>query len=312
MTRMGKSRSGAIGVGLVMLACSEQAATNPLLVAGYGPAVSGGSGGAGGTSNNGGGGGAMPPMKTSATLATGEWMLLGFEHAVTVSLSQRAGKDRLVLGGAGCVAGPFYRDDCVAPAGVLDDCGLLSGVGHEGSVSFSIDFSTKATYAADLYVEAYGRRMVGAFSLGPLGAPALFNEALPWIPLSVVGHDCLPFVPPSTPDLSAIADLATLNGEYSLQGREPLGWLEPGQPYRLIAGKSDLHYVIGGRFGAFWSADLQWIPESRTLKAGPVEPTIPGMPVELLAHFDEDDVVSDLMVTLADGQTGVVLPVAAK
>lgn len=301
-----------IGLGLLQLACSEQRAENPLLVAGFGPIVSAGAGGAGGTASGSGGSELMPPQKPRSTLATGEWALLGFEHEVGIRIDVRAGGDRLVLSGSGCVAGPFYRDDCAPPPGALDDCGQLSGVGSDESVSFSIDFSTKATYAANVYVERYGLRMVGAFSVGQLGAPGLFSEALPWLPLSSTGHECLPGVTHSRPDLSAIDDLATLDGHYFLQGNEPLGWLEAEQPYRLIARKGAQDYAIGGRFGAFWSPDLLWSPETRTLTAGPVEPTVPGMPIQLIAHFNEDNTVSDLLVTLADGQTGVVLPLSAK
>lgn len=271
-------------------------------------------GGAAGTSS--GAAGTSGPIAPPPP-ANGLWLLYGFEDPVTVDLKLQTSPTRpgFDVRGSGCFDGPgdLLGDPSCGGGTFADSCGPISGLGTGSSLSFAIDFAVgiggpNVVYGANVSVSRDGTRMAGAFSTGRASALSQISEALGWIKVETLERrSCNSWVFPPA-DVGPL-DWSTLRGRFRLQGDVAVGWLAPGQDHPLGAYRGGAFTAVTGAFGAFWNPDFHWDEGTRTVTAGPVPETVPGMPIELRMRFDEKLALTEIVATTAAGETGSFLRV---
>ncbi len=247
----------------------------------------------------------------------GYWLLYGFEDPVVIHLEVGPDGRAYDVTGRGCDVDWANLFD---PARYDDGfCGALEGQGAGLSLEFSFKFGNtygqgEATYAASPYASKDGTRMAGRFETTFSDEPGEFVRRLGWLRLADIGVTSASDTEVKAPsaDLGPLPDdswTGPSGWAFSLQGDASVGLLVPGQTYYETASSARV-YSFTGDLGAFWNPDFHWDEATRTLTAGPVPETVPGMPVKLELHVDAvSTAVLDVVVTLADGATGTLLPV---
>jgi hypothetical protein len=248
----------------------------------------------------------------------GLWLLEGFEDPIAIDLRVTRAAQGYQVTGRGCIEGPdpLFRDAACPLDGptFYDACGDLSGAGAGPDIQFAFDFPVSGetlAHGADIYAAQDGTRMAGGFFYGTgTGDLSLFDPALPWVRLAALGYQkaCDSF--PTPPTDTGPVDLPALglsSQPFVLQGGQPVGRLVPGQRYRM---RSVHPGVLSGELGAFWNPDFHWNAATRTLTAGPVPETVPGLPVRLDLSVSDAFHVTAVVATTADGRSGTLLPVA--
>jgi hypothetical protein len=267
-----------------------------------------------GTSDAGAEGGADltgPPLPPAP--AAGDWLLYGFEDPVAVHIEVGPDGRSYDVTGTGCWNGS---------RGLLgydaDSCGELHGHGAGLALAFVFVFPRGflggGQYAASVHVSQDGTRMAGTIStrfgeMPPAGPMGPFG----WLRLGDIGVTSAldqGKAPPA--DLGPLPNASWTGPDglsLALQGDVPLGALLPGKSYWMQESSVRV-YSFTHDLGVFWNPDFHWDEATRTLTAGPVSETIPGMPVKLEFHVDAvSTVVHDVVATLADGTRGTFLPV---
>jgi hypothetical protein len=237
------------------------------------------------------GAGALPVEPPADVV--GRWAQFGTDDANAVELVQNAG----VLSGSGCLMG--------LPAPTDPDhhyCADLVGKVQGQRVTFAYE-PDGAHEGADLWVSADGRRMAGRHSFdgtwwGPVG----------WLRF---GKDEI-FLPNfGKPEEPITLALRAHVGIWALE--------QVSGPPAIFVGRTDQGAYLNipsdvkggfvfGTLGAFWQDEMTWNEAEQTLSVGPVPETVPGLPTQLLLHF-EGGSLQAVEATRADGK---LLSFAAK
>ena len=204
----------------------------------------------------------------------GRWAMLGFEDPVAVDLDQ--GGD--AIQGRGCCIG-FPGDT------EISCCGPVTGqiVDRRASFGFAFDHGGEPyVYSTDAFVSSDGKRMAGTFSRG--------GVQVAWVRIGTYA----PYLPPPN---SALESVTT--GHYALVLSDDPGAGSDFSPQATYALSVSAQFV-SGHLGAFWSGEMAWNADQRTLVVGPVPETAPGLPVAMSLRFDATALAS-VEVVMASG-----------
>jgi hypothetical protein len=272
-------------------------------------AAASGRGGAGGSGDAAVAPGPLPPAPVA-----GYWFLYGFEDPVAVHLEVGPDGRSYNVTGMGCDVG--WKSLFDSSNDVAGDCGDLNGHGAGLALDFAFYFRHwKTTYTMHVQASKDGRRMEGTLdSQGP-DETGVGREIYGWVRLEDVGvRSAFDEWKPPSADLGPLPDDSWRDPSgfaFALQGDVPIGRWVPGQKYFLRASSVNVDSFTLD-LGAFWNPDFHWDEATRTLTAGPVPETIPGMPVKLELHVEADSkTVHDVVATTGDGTTGTLLQVPA-
>jgi hypothetical protein len=251
----------------------------------------------------------LPPAPVA-----GDWLMYGFEDPVAVHLEVGPDGRSYDVTGTGCFNGvPGLL------GGDVDACGSLQGHGSGRALTFTFTYPRGYTggggsYTASVHASQDGTRMAGTiathFGEGPMSGPM---GPFGWLRIEDLRVSPTPeqWNPPA-------ADLGPLPNEswydpssilLALSGPASLGSLRPLERYYEQESAVQVDSFTGA-LGIFWNPDFHWDEATRTLTAGPVPETIPGLPVQLELHIDATSTaVRDAVATLADGSKGTLVPV---
>jgi hypothetical protein len=201
-----------------------------------------------------------------------------FEDPIAIDVLQNGP----VLSGMGCGAGlPVSAN----PAGEWRSglCGPITGTFEAGHLRFSFpadDFS-KHVYRVEADVAANGRRMTGRLvSEGGVPQPWAFA----WLP---IGDDEPWLLMQRNPALSAAVLERSASYELAAVGAPPTDLDEASRSDRLWIMLLEQRggAMVTGSLGSFCADEMTWDPATETLVAGPVPPTVPGLPIKLVITF---------------------------
>jgi hypothetical protein len=255
--------------------------------------------------------GPLPPAPVA-----GYWFMYGFEDPVTVHLEVGpVGSDgrSFNVTGMGCDVG--WRSLFDPSNDVNGDCGELHGHGAGLALDFSFYFRHwKTTYTMHVQASKDGTRMAGTLDgQSEYDGSVVGREIYGWLRLEDVGvRSSLDTWKLPSADLGPLPDDSWTGPSgftFALQGDVQIGRWVPGQQYFVTASSVYVDSFTGD-LGPFWNPDFHWDEATRTLTAGPVPETAPGMPVTLELHVEADSkTVHDVVATSADGTTATLLQV---
>ena len=215
--------------------------------------------------------GAGAPLMDPPADVVGRWAQFGTDDANAVELLQNAD----VLSGSGCLAGLPAPSD-------LDHhyCADLIGKVQGQRVTFAYE-PGGAHEGADLWVSADGRRMAGRHR---------FDDVW-WGPVAWLrfGKDEIFLPHTGKPEEPITLVLEARVGIWALE--------QVSGPPAIFVGRTDQGVYLNipsdpkggfvfGTLGAFWQDEMTWNEAEQTLSVGPVPETVPGLPTQLLLHFE--------------------------